>query len=298
MFSEKDIFTLCELAYEHRKDAEMKEMETRSKDSKDKSVQNITADLHEKVRHRLGRLAHHIRAPMQIIEDSSRLPELFYEYSVYPVPTMTSAPRPEPDALTNLSGILKRMLPANDSMLSKYENWLTTMDQNFRILHRIEKEYGTDTPRCVHAEIQVLEHFHKNKFYFAEDDRYIGCSKPACFCCHLYISNHPLGFEPRTHRKIYLNWGLPELQGGAKDPNFKFQRDMLNKMLETIRKEALSQITRKALGPRWHPDSETGITPSILSEVRRAKIPSSLEQDLASLSIGKSAPSDLNLRWI
>ena len=67
--------------------------------------------------------------------------------------------------------------------------------------------------------------FHKSKLYFDVDeegeDKYIACSKPACYYCHLYIRHHPLQVVvPETYRKVYLNWGPEKLHGSAKDPGW------------------------------------------------------------------------------
>ena len=37
-----------------------------------------------------------------------------------------------------------------------------------------------------HRAFQIIQ----NKLHFADADRYIACSKSACFCCLLYLSQH------------------------------------------------------------------------------------------------------------
>ena len=43
----------------------------------------------------------------------------------------------------------------------------------------------------------------------------------------------------------------------------KHRRDIINKMVENIRTDVLEQIERQSGRRRTHPDSTTGITPSI-----------------------------------
>lgn len=269
----------------------MKTMKSESQTGKGESAESGRAAAFETVRHLLGRLAHHVRAPKQIIDDFSLLEDMFQRYFVRQVPALPNIPRPTPDNLTTLVSILKRMLPEGHSALPKYETALLNLDQKVQIHKRVLNQYQSPSfqPK-VHAEIQVLEYFYENTLYFAGGDRYISCSKPSCYCCYLYIRNHPLDVvEPASHKNLYLNWGLPLLNGGVDDPNFKHQRNLLNKMLETIRREALDQISRQRIGPKVHPDSLTGITPS-LSTVSNVELHAtgSLDEQFLRLSIGET----------
>lgn len=280
---------LCKRAYEQRKAPEMKQLVDRSKTEQGESEKSDRAATFECARHLLGRLAHHVRAPKQILEDAPNVPELSQSYFVRRIPLMKSVPAPVPDKLTNLESILKRMMPANDPRLHKYQEALLNLDHRLGTQDRVIDQYNSPTFKpIVHAEIQVLEYFNQNNLRFVDDDRYISCSKPACYCCHLYIRHHPLGIvEPASHQNIYANWGLP-LLSGVEDPQFKHQQNMLNKMLETIRREALTQISRQTVGPPGHRDTTTGITPSIsLMSSSQVHENGSLEERLAHLNIGK-----------
>ena len=62
----------------------------------------------------------------------------------------------------------------------------------------------------VHAETLMVEHFYFNQLHFFGNDRYIGCSKPSCYCCDLYLRNHPGNFEARpSHGNVWVKWCLP-----------------------------------------------------------------------------------------
>ncbi|KAK9416379.1 hypothetical protein SUNI508_01796 [Seiridium unicorne] len=287
-FDAKDSIALCERAYDLRKAPQMKEMRIRSQVLKGEAAKNDIAATLAVIRHMLGRLAHHVRAPKQVIDDASHLEELLERYFVLQIPILECIPPPAPDGLTTLESMLKRMLPANDPSLPKYEAALLNLDQKLQIKDRVLELYHSSSfrPR-VHSEIQVLEHFYKNKLTFAADDRYIATSKPACYCCHLYIRNHPLDIvEPPSHKNLYLAWGVPLLKGATNDPEYKHQQKILNKMLEAIRRDALDQIMSRTVKLKTHPDSLTGITPS-LSMVSNTKSiqTGSLDGQLALLTI-------------
>ncbi|KAI1499253.1 hypothetical protein F5X99DRAFT_420058 [Biscogniauxia marginata] len=259
---------VCYLAYRERKASHMQWLSEKidASSNVDSSFEETIAAFRD-FRHCLGRLAHHVRAPKEVLEDSPGFHRLFDEYDVRLVKTGPSNPRPSADALTELSSILGRMLPAKDSNLTGYRESLIALDQKFNIHSRVHACYRNKNfkPR-VHAEIQILEHFYKGNLTFVDNDSYIGCSKPACYCCHLYFRHHPYRpVEPESHQNIWLNWGVPHLPDGGNDRGYKVQRDLLIKMLESIRKEALDQIIQRACPLRRHADSETGITKSIMS---------------------------------
>ncbi|KAI1134739.1 hypothetical protein F5Y05DRAFT_421917 [Hypoxylon sp. FL0543] len=218
--------------------------------------------LFSNVHHYLGRLAAHVRRPNEVIEDSIALGHLLDEFKIRLVEPRPSNKRPEADSLTELHSILGRMLPAGEPKFDEYKEALTSLDQKYSIAHRVRHTYADKNfqPR-IHAEIQILEHFCANQLSFAGNDSYIGCSKPACYCCHLYFQHHISNpVVPESHQKIYLNWGLHDLPSGSADPGYIPQRDMMNKMLERIRQDALEQIKQKSGPLKWHADSLTEFT--------------------------------------
>jgi hypothetical protein len=229
-------------------------------------------------RHYLGRLAHHVRAAQELIEDAQYLgSSLLSQFSVKQVDPLPSVDAPVADNLTTLEGILQRMVnrKQNPERFQALFEAMQILNHRFKILERIVKWYEDRYALQVHCEIHILEHFHRNGLQCFHDDRYIGCSKPTCFCCQLYIQYHPARcVEPESHQKIYPKWGVPMLEEGAADPGYVQQRDILIKMGAEIRKQAEDQISSMA-GPRpWHPDSLTGITSSIMNmHVTESRLP-------------------------
>ncbi|KAI1385223.1 uncharacterized protein F4822DRAFT_432072 [Hypoxylon trugodes] len=254
---------LCFLAYDQRSTPEMRKLEEIILSNAGNSPHNQISNF-KSARHYIGRLAHHIRAPKEVIADLSEMPRFLEQYHVRLLEPTPCNARPQADSLTELNSILKRMLSANDPRLREYAECLDLLDQKFDIAKLIQEQYDKKTFKpVIHAEIQILEHFWKNKLRFASRDPYIGCSKSACYCCHLYFQHHPSRpVKPRSHQMLYLNWGLAALPQGDKDSRYVLQRDILNKMVKTIRSEALDQISRKADPLAWHADSTTGITRS------------------------------------
>lgn len=65
------------------------------------------------------------------------------------------------------------MLPANSPELDLYQEALTHMDSRYQPSNRYIDNYaiGLNRSPCVHAEVQVLEHFHAHGMQFACDDQ-------------------------------------------------------------------------------------------------------------------------------
>ncbi|KAJ2989312.1 hypothetical protein NUW58_g3533 [Xylaria curta] len=286
-FSGSNSSDLCRHAYNIRHKISLKTLETESAGSGNKVTRRDLSSGFNAVRHRLGRLAHHIRAPKQVLADFStfsHLQNVLAEFEVSVVPRAPCVKRPEyvqasiqtnPSShimghnhkLADIFGMLNRMLPSGLSNSHDYRTALEVMERKYHIQEGVNGHYrDKNFNPVIHAEVQVLDHFYSAKLQYFEDDRYIGCSKAACYCCHLYILNHPARcVEPQTSKKLYLNWGLRALSG-AGDQLYVQQRDILNKMVETIREDALDQVIRKAGPIRWHADSQTGITQEIEAE--------------------------------
>ncbi|KAI3341250.1 hypothetical protein F4824DRAFT_486500 [Ustulina deusta] len=273
-FQETEPLELCYLAYRERDSPMMKRLSRHLQPHGDLAVIDGQCVAVKDVIHRLGRLAHHIRAPYQIIEDVSNhagLRNVLDEFQVHSIRPQPTIDRPHADPDIHIYSIINRMLPSNG--FERYREAADIMNQRFEIVTRFKKIYDKKNfSPLMHAEIQVLEHFWGKRAFF-DDDRYIGCSKPACYCCHLYMQHHPARcIVPQTSRNVYLNWGLKALPQGSKDAEYNHQRDMVNEMVKSIRKDALDQILRKTTAAPWHPDSQTGFTlhaPSVRNEARQ-----------------------------
>ena len=271
-WTEFDPVSVCSLAYESRHTGELDEIQKflQGRDQLYAGPNAAGADPRQSpfwgVRHYIGRLAHHIRAPKELVEDANSLGYLLDQFSVEQVGTIQAVSAPEPDDQTTLQGILGRMVVQkhDEQRFQELTAATNTLDHKFQIMKRINTWYNEKSfkPR-VHCEVRILEHFYEKKLKYIRNDRYIACSKPACFCCQLYIRYHPADcVEPESHQKIYHKWGPPRLDKGSDDPGYTRQRDILNSMVREIRKQAIEQIVQMAGPHPWHADSLTGITSS------------------------------------
>ncbi|KLJ10751.1 hypothetical protein EMPG_13894 [Blastomyces silverae] len=273
-----DLVPLCQLAFENRKSQEMNHLKELSAEPPYKTSKDAIHHKFSQLRHYIGRLGHHIRAANSLVSAAPKLRQILDGFSVRAITTPARAewlPPIDEAAVrekTLLDKVLVRMLPAKSPQLEFYQQELRKMDETTQISHRFLIPYADSTIRPrVHAEIQVLEHFHEKGLQFEDSDRYVACSKPACYCCRLYFRHHPGSFEePASHCKIYLNWRPPDVNSrmidagaanGEEDQESQIrQRNILNAMIQDIRRDALHQIAEKQKPSGWHPDSSTGIT--------------------------------------
>ncbi|KAJ3527677.1 hypothetical protein NM208_g10584 [Fusarium decemcellulare] len=260
--STTDILPLCLAAYRSRSDPQMQTLQFLSRED---NAALETAKAFRAVRHFVGRLAEHVRVPKQLVEDGSRLGTLLDSFRVGSIPAPPPAMVPPADGLTNLNSIAKRMLSAGEEGLSGIQHYLARLDEQTRLEDKIRTMYDRENSQPnVHAELQMLEFFHRSERSFVDNDRYIACSKLACLCCKLYFRHHPGRFrEPDSHQKAYTNWRPILLHEGEEDPLFIEQRRILSYVSQDIRNLVKDEIVRQKKSGISQPDSVTNITASI-----------------------------------
>ncbi|KAF2429315.1 hypothetical protein EJ08DRAFT_698456 [Tothia fuscella] len=195
------------------------------------------------------------------------MPHLFSNYKLQWVTHPTSKWRTPPfpdDVAKTVREILTDIVVRQDTnilMTDKQlnEKGLAKIDKRVKeVLDSLEKweaKQGASVEtkwnnQCVHAELQVLHHFHDSRalpLRFAgpvsgTEQKFIGCSKPACYSCRLYFLYHKPQMEiPGSHVKICLKWRPPTL---VKPEIFSpEQQSLLSEMLEAIEELIYQRIT-------------------------------------------------------
>ena len=151
-------------------------------------------------------------------------------------------------------------------------------DERSLFLHHVRKffdmnlvskrlSYQLRSPRRVHAEIKIIDHFDKEGACFLDDDQpYIGCSKPACFLCYNYINAHPRNyFLPPSHQKLYPAWCLPLVRENDRQASERFcmQEHFLEEVTQKLEADLRVEVKNK-MGPRGHhADSTIGASSTV-----------------------------------
>ncbi|KAH7232233.1 uncharacterized protein BKA55DRAFT_598243 [Fusarium redolens] len=269
-----DPLILCQAAYNARHDPQIATLEALKQEMM-VAPQGVAESFHS-VKHLIGRLAEKIRTPANLVNDSLLLRPLFDSYEIRRVEAPIAARVPVTDGLRNLDSILRRMLPADDPRLKDLQAYLGQLDGSMRLEDAIRAVYDDEERHHnVHAEVQVLEEFHRNQRNFVGHDRYIACSKLACLCCKLYFKWHPGRFvEPESHQKTYLNWRPIDLPEGGDSEHWPDQRRVLANLSKELSNLVEEQIVTQQQPTPWQPDSITNITAVMgsvaLSEVGEA----------------------------
>lgn len=237
------------------------------------------------VRHYIGRLGSHVSAARILVDSARQLPSLFDDFEIAVVRGQASPPGPTPlGHKVTFDGIVNRMGSADDKELSELRAALEHMNSTHDLGARFCAGYESKNfqPR-VHAELILLEYFYSHRLEFMDGDRYIGCSKPACYCCWLYIRAHPGRFaEPACHNKIWLNWSPPGIltaQSSIDGLESKHTSNIINEMVKTVRSDTKEQVLNRSTRRSWHPDSTTGITYSVEAEIRDTYSNSGVDSD-------------------
>ncbi|KAI1334505.1 hypothetical protein F5Y15DRAFT_287442 [Xylariaceae sp. FL0016] len=85
----------------------------------------------------------------------------------------------------------------------------------------------------VHAELQLADRFSRDNLEFVGRDKYVGCSKPACYFCYNWLSTHQKRFvPPATHHKIIPHCRAPD--DNLNDNGRAILRDMYEKMSRRV----------------------------------------------------------------
>ncbi|OAG08424.1 uncharacterized protein CC84DRAFT_1087295 [Paraphaeosphaeria sporulosa] len=101
----------------------------------------------------------------------------------------------------------------------------------------------------VHAELQIADTFSRSRdIEFVDKDKYIGCSKSACYFCYNWLCNHKHYYvQPATHHKI-----IPGCRGPDDNLNETGRNvlvDMYSKIVRQIGQDILDFL-QENLQPR------------------------------------------------
>jgi hypothetical protein len=180
------------------------------RDLKDYITQNPSDSASRQVRHYLGRVASWAKSASFVVQATNS-----HDVLQYPIKIRQRSPQQS----TILDGSVRR--DAKDAMVASLiragveeapslceSKWLP-------LLGVYAKKWESLSLRTsVHAEMIILDLFHRRSLQFAHGKRYIGCSKPSCFCCGVYMANHPLNIEERPcHNNVWVKWSPPRTTG-------------------------------------------------------------------------------------
>lgn len=159
------------------------------------------------------------------------------------------------------------MLPADQqSYVTKLYEQLTEM-RLFSITDAFSENFTDDRLKGrVHVEVFMFEHFYFNNMRPWGREKYIGCSKPACYCCSLYFRFHPGNFVLRPpHNNVYVRWIPPLMTRLGETTERKHNLDIINQMNAYIQRDVREEIEERMPRRQKAADSTSGIDTMLIS---------------------------------
>ncbi len=248
---------LCRLAYNFRQSPASKRLSEHIRSENHSSIWPV-------VRHYIGRLGSWWKACKILTTAGRTRPYLLGSSKLRLIPSFPGRTTSQTPLRTDIRDSLGRILPACDSsqvqqVLQSLQNrWGPDITEAFAERYRHRRSHP-----CVHAELSVLEHFHINELAFVGDDRYIGCSKPSCYCCNIYMKFHPGRCLSRpSHGNTWVKWCTPLQISIGTGSATNHTRAIMHRMVEQMQRDILSHVLSDSAPRKPILESTTGLSTS------------------------------------
>ncbi|KAL2827774.1 hypothetical protein BDW59DRAFT_171218 [Aspergillus cavernicola] len=199
----------------------------------------------EKFYKQLRKLSLTIDMTSQLLESTISLrQDLANEMVARSLPSSPSLPIPLLPRKLSVEGIANRMF----SNSSKRNDFLQKLQQIAPPgLSKTLVHYSQTVLTQVHPELLVMNYFDalSDGGFIDENDKYIGCTKPSCYLCHLFISYHPARYSSlSSNSKICLNWRLPDISREEYNAMARVenQKSILQQLINTIRNQLEEKV--------------------------------------------------------
>lgn len=256
---------LCQWAYEYSKHTDFKHLD-------EKCASEPKIPVYHQIRHYIGRLGSWHRAALALVHAAVEIPIHIASLSVEfvpPQPTCWSS-TVEVVRLRELIETLDIGLNIDYVLQHLQIFYSQTSQRRENLTDNLQQAFAAQLTRpqfrpIVHAEVLLADYVFAGRLRFIMDDRYIGCSKPACVLCRLYLEEHPLQVaSPPCHGNLWPQWSPPLLNSGRPSEHVEDLTEIITIRLRTFLRDRLihGQTDFSRL-----PDSMTGITPRTKSDI-------------------------------
>lgn len=202
----------------------------------------------------LCKLGRHVHVTKKLIEAAVSLSQDFIDgFRIEALPSSKERKLPLTPKETTIENTIHRMF-SSPAEQRKFMDRLHFIWEPSELTDLLQKQHNTKTR--VHAELLILDHFEQSGLFFLDDDdRYIGCSKPACYLCYAYITNHPGRYAlPASHQKLYMGWRHPDI--GPNDMACALQQEQIMlKLIDWVRTDVTTDIESRTKLLPYHADS-------------------------------------------
>lgn len=210
----------------------------------------------------LCKLGKHVHMANKLVEAAVSLPQDFAEgFRVEMLPSSKEQKLPLTSKEATIESTVHRMFSTVDEQ-SRFMDRLRFIWDDSELSELLHRQKNTKTR--VHAELLLIDHFDRYKCQFLDgSDRYIGCSKPACYLCYAYINSHPGRYAlPPSHQKLYVGWRPPDIVSSSPDSAVRQQAQLqiMMKLIDWVRRDLATDIESRHARRPYHADSTAGMT--------------------------------------
>ncbi|KAL4962968.1 nucleic acid/nucleotide deaminase domain-containing protein [Aspergillus stella-maris] len=201
----------------------------------------------EKFYNKLANLSRTIDMVSKLYESTVALrQDLANDLVAESLPSSPSLPVPLLPNKLSMESISNRMF--SDS--SKRDDFLQKLQQITPPSLAEALVYHSKEVTEVHPELIVINHFDRlpDGGFLDEGDKYIGCTRPSCYLCHLFVSYHPARYSGiSANSKICLKWRLPDIWHEECNAmtRAEYQKSILRKLINTIRIELEEKVNKE-----------------------------------------------------
>ena len=255
------------------------------------------------LRHNVARLGEHVKTVESLLAVQKEYPKLLDAKVECPITSPGAHPFPDLRE-TPLSDIIHSTISTKKDMESCYSALqviTNCFSEKANPEAYIQDVCGRATSTRVHAELVLLDWFRSNNSKYLDEDRYIGCSKDACYSCDRYgqalFAEEKVTFRG-CHNKLYLAWRPPDVPVFSDVQTKTYKEILLQRMMGIVRSDLHKQLQRTDRRA-WHPDSSTGMTSQVsaaLKEEWQAKLAARSKINVEELndSMGQTTLQDSN----
>ncbi|KLJ10706.1 hypothetical protein EMPG_13929 [Blastomyces silverae] len=214
----------------------------------------------------LKKLGKHVTCSRRLVNAANNLPDEFaFGFEVKPISPSPLVPICLPPKKACAEIIVGRMISdkleqetIKEQLKGRRRQSLDEITQEINALRSAKTQ--------THAELLLINYIERHEEIRETNDKYIGCSKPACYLCHLYIRHHPGKYSlPDTSNKLYVKWRIPDIDSGDKDVKTELTgqaEEILVKIIDDIRRDFKNDLKRSK--PRnMHADSSADMTTTV-----------------------------------
>lgn len=222
--------------------------------------------------HQVLRLGKHLQCLHSMLQAWTICPEVF-NVKVRTLPFPKAAKSPLLQSKQSVHQIVKDLLAEED--VSAFDTAVRMV--NFSISEAstpytyMENLLHNTKRTTIHAEIALLDSLvlrGKGSTGFLNNDRYIACSKAACYCCMLYVE--PLDQQGQVelcgvHNNLYIGWRPPTASSGSDTEVKQTYPTILQRMVKHLQSALRDKMYHHTV-MYAHSDSSTGVTVPLIND--------------------------------